>query len=91
MKIILFAAILLLPFGKTGMGFAQDTRLWATYYGGTGFDYGSTVATDGGGNVYLTGITTSTTSIASGGFQNIYGGGPEDAYLVKFDGTGNRL
>ena len=65
-------------------------RLWATYYGGTGFDQGQTVTTDVAGNIYLTGLTTSSTGIASGGFQNNYSGNT-DAFLVKFDTGGNRL
>ncbi|TAL57796.1 MAG: T9SS type A sorting domain-containing protein, partial [Bacteroidetes bacterium] len=42
------------------------------------------------GNVYLAGETGSASGIASGGFQNTPGGG-EDALLVKFDASGNRL
>lgn len=65
-------------------------RLWATYYGGTGEDFGRSVATDTFGNVFLAGYTPSVTGIASGGFQNTIGGG-YDAFLVKFDASGNRL
>ena len=72
------------------ISFAQNTRLWATYYGGTGYDEGHNVVTDASGNVYLTGITDSPLGIASGGFQNTYAG-TYDAYLVKFDAAGNRL
>ena len=70
------------------------TRLWATYYGGAG-DEAGTVATDGTGNVYLGGSTTSTSGIASvGAYQTVYGGGTGgsgDAYLAKFDASGTRL
>ncbi|MGE0636948.1 MAG: gliding motility-associated C-terminal domain-containing protein [Bacteroidia bacterium] len=69
---------------------ASGNRLWATYYGGTGEEYGYGVATDLFGNVLLTGITLSTSAIASGGFQNTFGG-MTDAFLVKFDTNGNRL
>ena len=65
-------------------------RQWATYYGGTGEDYGNNVATDPSGNVYMGGRTASTTGIASGGFQNTYGGGANDAFLVKFNSVGVR-
>jgi gliding motility-associated-like protein len=70
---------------------ATGNRIWATYYGGSGSDYGHSMALDPSGNVFMTGETTSTTSIASGGFQNTYGGGLFDDYLVKFDASGSRL
>ena len=76
---------------------ANGNRLWATYYGGGGDPLnnqtiGNSVATDAAGNVYMGGCTTSTSGIASGGFQNTFGpGGYDDAFLVKFDANGNRL
>jgi len=67
-------------------------RLWATYYGGTLIDMGHSCATDPSGNVFLTGYTTSTNNIASGGHQNSHGGsGSHDAFLVKFNTNGTRL
>ncbi|MBX3165405.1 MAG: SBBP repeat-containing protein, partial [Bacteroidetes bacterium] len=65
----------------------SGVRQWATYYGGSGGDYGYSCATDGSGNVYLTGYTGSNAGIASGGHQNTHGGG-DDAFLVKFNGSG---
>ncbi len=70
---------------------AQKSRIWATYYGGAGLDLSSGVATDAEGNVYMAGITQSTSGIASGGFQNTYGGGYWGGFLVKFNAGGNRL
>src|SRR5690606_32062305 len=69
----------------------SGTRLWGTYYGGSAYDDGVSCAADAAGNVYLAGTTTSTSAIASGGHQNSYGGGNNDAFLVKFDGNGTRL
>ncbi|MBI2268809.1 MAG: SBBP repeat-containing protein [Bacteroidetes bacterium] len=69
----------------------SGTRLWATYYGGMSGDYGQSIATDALGNVYLAGYTVSTAGIASTGFQNIFGGGTFDAFLVKFSGAGSRV
>lgn len=66
------------------------TRLWATYYGGSSHDYGNSVAVDTLQNVYLSGFTYSTSNVASGGFQNTFGGS-NDAYLVKFNPSGSRL
>lgn len=65
-------------------------RLWGTYYGGTSNDLGCGSSLDANGNVYLTGGTDSPTNIASGGYQNIYGG-LTDAFLVKFNSSGIRL
>ncbi len=71
---------------------ANGNRLWATYYGGANLTTGSGIATDADGNVYLTGTTTDTIGIASGGFQNTFGGaGGLNVYIVKFDANGNRL
>ena len=75
---------------------------WATYFGGSLSDNGIAITGDAAGNVYITGNTTSTNNIATtGSYQSTYGGGvhmagtitvrPLDAYLVKFDGAGNRL
>lgn len=75
----------LVKFDSTG------NRIWATYYGGDQFDAATSIATDSNGYIYMAGYTTSTDNIASGGFQNSYGGGNSDVFLVKFDSTGNRI
>ena len=72
----------------------SGARLWATYYGGSGTDYGQSCATDPVSNdVFLAGYTDSNTSTAIGStgcHQPAYGGGANDAFLVKFDATGTR-
>lgn len=73
---------------------SNGSRLWGTYFGGTGFEEGNSVATDAFSNVYLCGNTSSQANIASGGFQNSYGGGSfpyGDAFLVKFSSAGGFL
>ncbi len=71
---------------------AQSSRIWATYFGGSAADYGASVVTDTlSGAVYVVGLTASSNGIASGGFQNTYGGGGFDAFLVKFSATGTRI
>lgn len=65
-------------------------RLWSTYYGGESNESGQGCATDGTGNVMVVGRTESTTGVASGGFQNTYGGG-RDAFLVKISTAGSLL
>lgn len=59
-------------------------RQWGTYYGGAALDGGESCSTDNLGSVYLAGVSGSTFGIASGGHQNIYGGGFKDGFLVKF-------
>jgi hypothetical protein len=95
------SAIATLGAHQTGYGGSRDaflvkfdaygTRLWGTYYGGNSFDNGSSYTTDGSGNVFLIGRTSSTTAIATQGAHQTTLGGVEDAYLVKFDSTGYRL
>ena len=63
---------------------------WGTYYGGTGYDEGNSTATDGAGNVYLAGWTTSVNNMSAQGFVNIFVG-VQDAFIVKFNAAGNRL
>ena len=75
----------LAKFNSTG------TRLWGTYYGGSGVDAAYSCAVDANGNVYISGKTNSTSSIASGGHQNSFGGGVVDAFLAKFTSGGSRL
>ena len=74
----------LVKFDKDG------NRLWGTYFGGPGHDWGYGVSNDALGNIYLTGVTASITGIAFNGSQMTSGGGGADAFLVKFDASGAR-
>ncbi|MFN4080918.1 MAG: SBBP repeat-containing protein, partial [Saprospiraceae bacterium] len=67
---------------------ADGVRIWSSYLGGTGSDFGQGVALDAQGNVYVTGYTHSPTGIATAGaHQPIYGGGI-DAFIAKFNPNG---
>ena len=69
---------------------ANGIRQWATYYGGSGIDEGAGTAIDASGNILVTGITLSSTAIATpGAHQTILGGG-SDAYIAKFNTNGIR-
>lgn len=68
-------------------------RQWATYYGGSGYDDGYAIAIDSNRNLFLIGSTrtATTTNIATiGSHQASYGGGFQDAFLVKFNAQGVR-
>ena len=69
-------------------------RLWGTYYGqsiSSDYNVAYSCAADGNNNIYMAGVTDNSSNIASQGFQNSYGGGSSDSYLVKFDPLGSRL
>lgn len=71
----------------------NGTRIWATYYGGMGNDYGKGIALDTGGDIYLAGRTQSATDIATAAsYQDTKAGtaASYDAFLVKFDTSGQR-
>jgi hypothetical protein len=74
---------------------SSGARLWATYYGGNGDDWGTVVCIDNSGNLYVTGETSSSnfpTQILQGAYnQTAYGGGTWDAFILKFNSSGARL
>ena len=57
---------------------------WATYYGGSNGEFGFGVATDGSGNVFITGSTSSTSAIATSGAYQTTLGSSQNAFLAKF-------
>lgn len=65
--------------------------LWATYYGGEGFDRGQGLSVDQNGNVYLCGFTSNSASgIASSGAHQTVNNGNSDSFLAKFNSFGVR-
>jgi len=71
---------------------SNGIRLWGTYYGGDGHEYGSSCVTDQAGNVYLVGnsLASTGTVIATGGSHQPTIGGGWDTFLVKFNTNGVR-
>lgn len=64
-------------------------RQWATYYGGSGYEYTFGCTSNAAGDVYITGITISSSGIATtGAHQTVYGGGGSDFFLAKFNTSG---
>lgn len=70
----------------------DGVRLWATYIGGTGLEQIYAMTIDKTDAIYVTGDTSSPTNVASQGVhQTIYGGGPDDVLLARFDSNGQRV
>ncbi len=67
---------------------ASGSLQWATYYGGTGYDYGYGIICDAAGAVFATGYTTSPTGIAYGNVYQPVFRGASDGYLGKFNTSG---
>ncbi len=67
----------------------NGTRVWCTFFGGTGTDDITGIVCDAGNNVCVVGQTNSTTSITAGTPYQAALDGPADAFLAKFDGAGN--
>ncbi|MEA3496318.1 MAG: SBBP repeat-containing protein, partial [Bacteroidota bacterium] len=65
-------------------------RQWGTYYGGYCDNDAPGIATDQNGNVYMTGSTRSSVIATPGAHQTICGGAT-DAFVAKFNTSGQRL
>lgn len=66
-------------------------RIWGSYYGGSGSDWGYSLAKTLGGCFFMGGTTSSGNLIATSGAHQIsFGGGSNDAFLVKFNQNGTR-
>lgn len=84
-----------------GGGFSHDAflvkfdssglRQWCTYYGGTGADLAFGLACDTADNIIMSGLTASTSGIATAGAHQESRSGGNDAFVVKFDPQGQRL
>ncbi len=68
------------------------SRLWATYYGSSGNDLGlfSSIAIDPVGNIYMVGSTDGS-GLATSGTHAAAIAGLDDALLVKFNSSGQRI
>lgn len=72
----------------------DPTLLWGTYYGDVEDEDLPFIAKDAFGNLYMTGHTQSSTSIATtGAFQQVFQdvSNAYDVFLAKFDDNGTRL
>lgn len=65
--------------------------VYSTFLGGSGTDVGRAVAVDSSGIAYVTGHTPSTNFPTLNAFQPTYRGGINDAFVSKFNASGNTL
>ena len=72
----------------------DGTKVYATYIGGSGRDFGTDIALDTiTGDIYITGSTNSVDFPTVNALQNTYGGGDfsGDAFVVKLSNDGNNI
>ena len=83
--------MLIIKFDNSG------NRLWGTFYGGIDGEEATTIITDLDGNIFVSGVTLSDSLsdnfpvLDAGTYFQHYGGGQTDAFILKFDNTGNLL
>ena len=70
---------------------SMGTRLWSTYYGGSGIDVAIGVALDSAGSAWITGDASSDFPVTADAPQPSYGGGSGDGFILKLSASGARL
>jgi len=66
--------------------------VYSTYHGGGGDESGTGIGVDASGNAYVTGVTSSTDDFPTmSARQPNFGGGEKDAFVSKFNPTGDTL
>jgi hypothetical protein len=69
-----------------------QTYEWVKTFGGTNADYGQSIAIDGSGNIYTTGMFRGTVDFDPGAATfNLTSIGTDDIFVSKFDASGNFL
>ncbi|NHJ47520.1 MAG: hypothetical protein FK733_07020 [Asgard group archaeon] len=70
----------------------NGTLLYSTFYGGSGYEIGIGLSFDSNNSYVFTGHTRSTDfPVSTDAFQNTFGGGEDDAFLVQISEDGQTL
>jgi PKD repeat protein len=68
---------------------ASGGLAWSTYFGGDGYDYGNALALDKKDNIYVTGSTDHSSSLATSGAYKSSNNGFADAFILRFSPSGS--
>lgn len=66
----------------------NGNRVWATYFGGEGDDFGQSIDLDAIGNIFITGLTFSSNGIATAGTHQSFNSGNGDTFVARFSNNG---
>ena len=66
-------------------------RIWSTFYGGSASEYGLSLAIGKAGNVYVSGLSTSSSAMGTSGTYQSSNNGGNDGYIAKFTNSGNLI
>lgn len=68
-----------------------STKLFSTYFGGTGADWGNSIRLDSSNNIYIMGWTSSTDLQVKNAFQSKNNGGTADLFLTKIKASDHTI
>ncbi len=84
----IYCDITILKFNNIGV------RLWATYYGGSNYDYSNSICIDSHYDIYILGYTSSTNMPVqqlAGAYWQPTSSGIDDLFIIKFNNQGIRM
>jgi len=70
---------------------AGDSLIYSTYVGGTGTERGRDIAVDQQGRAHLIGNTSSADFPVVNPYQSVYGGGIQDAFILRVSSSGDQI